>query len=183
MSADSDHGELAKTLETLHLGVNASDLHGSLTGCLCAGACMGADDWLEALQLDFDDPTVARNEVLQRLYRSCRSQVDDSPVHITPLLPAHTASMPARADALVEWCRGFLGGFGLGGATQRTRLSPDATEILHDLGVIAASHLDYADNAEDEQALADVIDFVRTGCALLRRETGAAARASARTLH
>lgn len=183
MSTDFDHGELAKTLETLYLGVNASDLHGSLTGCLCAGACMGVEDWLDALQLDFDDPGVTRYEVLQRLYRSCRSQVEDSPVHITPLLPARTAPMPQRADALVEWCRGFLGGFGLGGATQRARLSSDASGILHDLGVIAASHFDYADNTEDEQALADVIDFVRTGCAFLRREISAAARAPARALH
>jgi uncharacterized protein YgfB (UPF0149 family) len=67
--------------------------------------------------------------------------------------------------------------------TQRARLSSDASGILHDLGVIAASHFDYADNTEDEQALADVIDFVRTGCAFLRHEISAAARAPARALH
>ncbi len=170
MNAALDHATLANVLEKLRLGVNASDLHGSLTGFLCAGAQVNGDDWLDLLQLDPGDDTVVRNETLQRLYRDCRSQVDDGSARIKPLLPARTAPLAARAIALVEWCRGFLGGFGLGGASRRGPLSDDATEILHDLGVIAASHFDVAAHGEDAQALADVIDFVGTACAVLRRE-------------
>lgn len=177
MSADLDHASLANALETLQLGVNASDLHGSLVGYLCAGARVNGDNWLDALQLDPGDGTAVRNEVLQRLYRSCRSQVDDSPTHIAQLLPARTAVLAARATALVEWCRGFLGGFGLGGATRRQPLSAEADDILRDLGVIAASHFDVGEDAEDEQALADVIDFVGVACAALYREIGSRERA------
>jgi uncharacterized protein YgfB (UPF0149 family) len=181
MSADLDHDELAKTLKSLRLGVNASDLHCSLTGCLCADAHVNIDDWPDVLQLDPGDRAVARNHVLQRLYRSCRSQLERSPPHIAPLLPVRAAPLPQRAGALVEWCRGFLGGFGLGGAIQRSPLSDDATEALRDLGVVAASHFDAADAAADEQALVDVIDFVRASCALLHCEI--ASRVRTRTLH
>ncbi len=177
MNADLDYASLANALETLPLGVNASDLHGSLIGCLCAGARVNGDTWLDALQLDPGDGTVVRNEILQRLYRSCRSQVDDSSAHIAPLLPARTAPLAARATALVEWCRGFLGGFGLGGATRHGPLSDDASEILRDLGVVATSHFDVSEDAEDVQALADVVDFVGTACAMLHREVGAGGRA------
>lgn len=181
MGADLDHARLTGVLEKLHLGVNASDLHGSLMGCLCAGAPVDEGDWLDALQLDPGDEVVARNESLQRLYRSCRSQVDDLPARIAPLLPARTAPLAARAAALVDWCRGFLGGFGLGGANRYAALPEDATEILHDLGVIAASHFDVGEQTDDAQALADVIDFVGTACSLLLRE--ARSRQRSRGLH
>ncbi|GAA0716129.1 UPF0149 family protein [Dokdonella soli] len=183
MHPDLTHAELAKALDRLRLGVNASDLHGSLTGYLCAGAQTDADGWLDALQLDFDDPGLARNEILQRLYRSCLAQFGATPASVDPLLPASSAPLACRADALVEWCRGFLGGFGLAGAAARAGLTADATEILADLGTIAASRFDYADTAGDEQALADVLDFVRTGAALLHRDVRRAARAAPHSLH
>lgn len=177
MSDYLDHANLAEVLETLRLGVNASDLHGSLTGFLCAGAQVDADDWLDALQLDPGDETLVRNETLQHLYRNCRAQVDDSPAHIAPLLPADSAPLASRAVALVEWCRGFLGGFGLGGAGRSGALSADANEILHDLGVIAASHFDVAEHGDETQALNDVIDFVGNACALLHTQVHSRERA------
>ncbi len=177
MSADPDYATLAEVLEKLRLGVNASDLHGSLTGCLCAGAQVDSDNWLDALQLDPGDGAAVHDEVLQRFYQNCRSQVDDSPAHIAPLLPARTAPLATRAVALVEWCRGFLGGFGLGGATRNGPLSDDASEILHDLGLIAASHFDVTEQADDIHALADVTDFVGTACAVLPREVRSRERA------
>lgn len=177
MSADLEHAILVDVLEKLRLGVNASDLHGSLIGCLCAGAQVDSDNWLDALQLDPGNGAAVHDEVLQRLYRSCLSQVGDSPAYIAPLLPARSASPAARAVALVEWCRGFLGGFGLGGATRNVPLSDDASEILHDLGVIAASHFDVTEQADDIQALADATYFVGTACAVLYREVRSRDRA------
>lgn len=170
MSVDLDHATLAAVLEKLGLGVNASDLHGSLSGLLCAGAQVDPDNWLDALQLDTTDHSVAQNQALQHLYRSCRAQLDDGPVHIDPLLPLKSAPLAARAVALVEWCRGFLGGFGLGGASQLGPLSAEADAIVHDLGLVASSHFDVAEQGDDAQTLTDVIEFVRTACAALQRQ-------------
>lgn len=164
------HAELTEALRALRLGVDASDLHGSLSGYLCAGGDAGSDDWTEALQLGFDEPDLARNPILQRLYRQCRAQFAEEPASVDPLLPAEAAGVPRRADALIEWCRGFLGGVGLSGATSRTDLSADAREILADLGMIAASSLEYADARDDERALEEVLVFVRAGSAMLYRE-------------
>ena len=173
MSADLDHATLTNALQTLRLGVNASDLHGSLIGCLCAGARLTGENWLGALQLEVDDNAATHDDVLNRLFRGCCAQVDDSPAYITPLLPARTASLAVRTTALVEWCRGFLGGFGLGGASRRHPLSDDASEILRDLGVVASSHFEVGDEADDAQAFADVLDFVGTASAALCREVAA----------
>lgn len=183
MTSSADFSAIANALQPLRLGVSASDLHGSLTGYLCAGARVGADDWPDALQLEFDAPDATGDEVLRRLYHLCRAQFEGARANVDPLLPPRSVPLPQRAEALVEWCRGFLGGFGLAGVTERATLPADASEILSDLGTIAASRFDYAGNAEDEQALADVLDFVRIGTALLHREVHESMRAASRSLH
>lgn len=183
LSDAPSHAELARTLAALRLGVHASDLHGSLTGYLCAGGHAGADDWPAALRLDFDDAALTRDAVLQRLYRSCREQFEGPCADVTPLLPGAGTPLAQRADALVEWCRGFLGGCGLAGALSHRTLSADANEILADFHTIAATRFETTDNAEDERAFGDVLDFVRTAAALLHRDVNAAGPRGGHSLH
>lgn len=183
MRSPLDHSELSKALATLRLGVDASDLHGSLTGFLCAGGRASVEDWLDVLALDPDGGGLSRNATLQQLFRDCGAQFAGTSTQIVPLLPAPDATLAQRAVALVEWCRGFLGGFGLAGTAQRVALSADASEILADFGKIAASRFDYSDGAEDAQALIDVLDFARNGAALLHHEIMTGVRVAARSLH
>ena len=182
MSPELSHSELAHALRSLPLGVTASDLHGSLTGYLCAGADAGPDDWLDALELGFGESGLAGNAALRRLHDACRAQVAQVPADIDPLLPAPGAGLPQRAAGPVEWCRGFLGGFGLG-AAHGAPLSAEANEILADFGTIAATRFDYSGTAGEARALADVIDFVRSAGAMLCRQMRTHAAAGARSLH
>ncbi|MEO8012166.1 MAG: hypothetical protein ABI650_11020, partial [Dokdonella sp.] len=65
--APPTHAELDTTLTRLHLGVGASDLHGSLTGYLCAGGSAGLVAWQDALQLDADIEGWREDAMLARL--------------------------------------------------------------------------------------------------------------------
>lgn len=168
------HAELAHALKTLRLGMGASDLHGSLTGYLCAGGSAGADEWPAALEIEPDpvergSASRLHDETLTRLYRDCRAQLDDPDLGFEPLLPASDAPVETRADSLVEWCRGFLGGVGLSGTATRL-FSVDANEVLADIGRIAQSRFAYDDENEDENALSEVLEFVRVGVLLLHTE-------------
>jgi len=183
MHVPLNHTEFSQTLATLRLGVDPSDLHGSLTGFLCGGGRASIGDWLDVLALDPDGNALSGHAALQRLFRSCSAQFAKVPADVEPLLPNPTAPLSQRADALVEWCRGFLGGFGLAGTAQRIDLSADAKEVLADFGTVAASRFDASDKTEDAQALADVLDFARTGAALLHAEITNGARIAARSLH
>ncbi|MEO7430864.1 MAG: UPF0149 family protein [Dokdonella sp.] len=183
MHVPLNHTEFSQTLSTLRLGVDPSDLHGSLTGFLCGGGRASISDWLEVLALDPDGNALSSHAALQRLFRSCSGQFSASPADVEPLLPAVSAPVSQRADALVEWCRGFLGGFGLAGTIQRIELSADAKEVLADFGTVAASRFDASEKSEDAQALADVLDFARNGAALLHAEISNGARIAARSLH
>ena len=164
------HAQLGDVLANLRLGVSASDLHGSLTGYLCGGGAAGAQGWLAALELHDAATTDLSHAALLRLHAECAAWLDDPELRFEPLLPTEDHALDVRADALVEWCRGFLGGLGLTGAASRGGLSPDAEEILRDLGAIAGASFEYADTEEDENALAEVVEFIRVGVLLLHAE-------------
>ncbi len=176
------HDELAAALADLRFGIGASELQGSLTGYLCAGGQATSRNWVQRLALEPDEDAPDRQQLLEALFRQCRAQLDDPELGFEPLLPDEEQPLSQRADALVDWCRGFLGGLGLAGVKSEGGLSEDGSEILRDFGTIAASRFDYEDAEEDESALAEVLEFIRVAVLLLHTEL-TAAPASRKTLH
>jgi uncharacterized protein len=177
------HAALAAALAGLSLGVHASELHGSLTGYLCAGGKSNAMDWLGRLEIAAADETAAAHPVLRMLHAATLAQFEPGSRQAEPLLPAANAPLEQRAEALVEWCRGFLGGYGLAGALGAAAPSAVTSDVLSDFGTIAGSHFDYDDEAEDARAFADVLEFVRDATALLHREARQRTVTLARALH
>jgi yecA family protein len=184
------HAELGVVLDELKFGVAASDLHGSLTGFLCGGGVASPRNWLQRLELEPDPgaTTAARMELLERLFRDCSAQLSAAGFTFEPLLPGDDDPLTERADALVQWCRGFLGGLGLAGVNANRGLSEDAGEILRDFATIAASSFEYDDAEEDENALTEVLEFIRVSVLLLHAElalsgTPAPADPAAKRLH
>jgi len=179
------HAQLGELLDKLHVGVSPSDLHGSLTGYLCAGAGSGqsAQEWLSALKLELEPAAGVPDDTLDRLHDQCASRLNDPEMRFEPLLPAAETALDERAEALVQWCRGFLGGLGLAGGVSPDGLSADALEILQDFGAIAGSRFEYAEREEDENALSEVIEFIRVGVLLLHAELVAGELAGPRTVH
>lgn len=178
------YSELGDALARVHAGVGASELQGSLAGYLCGGGSADARHWFDALELDHDGEIAAAlpPDLLERLHHDCSAWLADPELGFEPLLPAAETPIDVRADALVEWCRGFLGGFGLAGGGHHDSLSNDAREILADFGTIAATRFEYAGNEDDEAALTEVIEFIRVGALLLHAELHAAPQTGA-TLH
>jgi uncharacterized protein YgfB (UPF0149 family) len=170
-SAPVTQPELAAALAKLGLGVGAPELHGSLAGYLCAGGDAGARAFLTALELESDDahPDDPAHALLAELYSQCRLQLADPELGFEPLLPAPSRPLSERCDGLVEWCRGFLGGLGLGGFGARGAVSGEGAEILHDFEAIASTQLACEDD-DDDASLTEVFEFVRIGALLLYAE-------------
>ena len=177
------HAQLGELLANLRFGIGPSDLHGSLTGYLCGGGVADSRGWLATLELDPDDNVADISQtVLTHLYEQCAAWLADPGLGFEPLLPPADTALENRADALVEWCRGFLGGLGLAGVSRQHGLSADGAEILKDFGTIAGTRFEYADGEEDETALTEVIEFIRVGVLLLHAEIVSVPQAGA-TLH
>ena len=162
------HPEVQQAIDALALSVDASELHGSLCGLLCGGARSGRREWLTQLALEPERAPPA-DGALDRLFLGSQEQLADPGMGFQLLMPDDEASMAARGEALLGWCRGFLGGFGLAPRGGRP-LSADADEALQDLSRIAASELSYEESEADEEALAEVAEFVRVAALLLHGE-------------
>jgi uncharacterized protein YgfB (UPF0149 family) len=179
------HDELDEVVAHLRLSIRASELHGSLCGLLAADGRPGKRSVLSALHLEPGSDSVSDHDqdVLDQVARQSAEELADPELGFEPLLPADDRPLPERADALVDWCRGFLGGFGLGGPAVHGRLSEEGQEILRDLGTIAASSLDFGSAEEDEDALIELHEFIRMGAMLLFTECHLPGPSPSGTLH
>lgn len=175
MTAESapDYDELAGALKRLNAGTSAADLHGSLCGYLCAGG-RGVQQFLTAVSLEHlaaDGVDAEARSVIGRLFRSSEQDLDDDSFGFEPILPAGDTPVSERAQALLQWCQGFLGGLGVGGFSDERKLSRDGREVLQDMAEIARSQLSFDEDEEvDESALSELLEFARMGALLLRED-------------
>ena len=147
------------------LAVDAPELHGSLCGWIAGGGEVGSG-WLGKVLADPAVPDVAAGSALERMARASAAQFDDRDFGVALLMPAEDAGLAERSGALFAWCRGFLGGFGLA-AGERPPLSDEGREALADLARLAAASPQDEGDQDDEEALAEIEEFVRVAALLL----------------
>jgi len=156
-------------IRQLRLAITPAELHGSLSGYLCAGGSHGRASWLGSILADEDGVSgVIEDSALDAAYSASLLQLDSPDFDFELLLPSDDEAVAERGEALVEWCRGFLSGFGM--ASAPAKMSEDASEALSDIARIAASDISYEDPEADEQALEEVSEFVRVAALLLHSD-------------
>jgi uncharacterized protein YgfB (UPF0149 family) len=157
--------EVEADLRRLEAGSGAAELHGGLAGWL-AGGGKDTPDWLAKVLADDAMPPVSAGSALARLQQASTEQLEDGGFGFELLLPDADSSLRDRSGALFDWCRGFLGGFGLA-AGSNPPLSEDGREALADLARLAAATPQDDGDEEDEDALAELEEFVRVAVLLL----------------
>jgi uncharacterized protein YgfB (UPF0149 family) len=100
------------------------------------------------------------------LRAASHAQLGDGGFGFELLVPDGEASLGERSGALFDWCRGFLGAFGLASGANPP-LSEEGTEALHDLANLATATPQDEGDEEDEDALAEIEEFVRVAVLLL----------------
>lgn len=149
----------------LGLAVPASELHGSLCGWLAGGGAASAD-WLARVLVDDGLPPPAADSALDRLRRTSVAQLEDRSFGFALLIPGEDTSLATRSGALFDWCRGFIGAFGLAAGADPP-LSEEGREALADLARLAAATAQEDGDEEDEDALTEIVEFVRVAALLL----------------
>ena len=158
--------DVARDAQRLALGADASELHGALCGWL-AGGGDNAADWLTKVLADPAAPAPGADSALDTLRIATAAQLEDRGFDFELLLPEADTPVAERATALFDWCRGFLGGFGLA-AGAKPKLSEESEEALRDLARLAQASAEQGeDEQEDEDALAEIEEFVRVAVLLL----------------
>jgi uncharacterized protein YgfB (UPF0149 family) len=157
--------EIDDAIRSLGLGVTAPELHGALCGWLAGGGGDGPR-WLGSLLVDDALPAVVEGSALDRMARASAAQLEDRSFGFALLLPDDGVWLAERSGALFEWCRGFLGAFGLAAGSDPP-LSDEGREALADIARLAAASPQEEGDEEDEAALAEIEEFVRVATLLL----------------
>ena len=165
--SDRLYSEMQQVLAGARAVSDAPEAHGTLTGALCAAANYGFDDWLGELFTD-DGCGAAPKAALRDLYNSTRAALTSGQMSFAVLLPDDDEPLVERAAALGQWCQGFLYGLGTSSIRNADDLPPDIAEVVRDLTVITQVGVDAAESDEaNEQAYAELVEFVRVGTQLL----------------
>lgn len=157
--------DVAAACRELGLGVGASELHGGLCGWLAGGGEDGPD-WLRRVMVDDTLDPLAPEHVLERLRQATTEQFEDRDFGFEVLIPSGEDSLFLRSGALFDWCRGFVGAFGLA-AGAAPPLSEEGEEALADLARLAAATPEEDGDEEDEEAFVEIEEFVRVAALLL----------------
>ena len=165
-----EYAEIGAQIAQMQLGLDPAELHGSLCGYLSGGVDTPArGDWLGKIMAEPDVLPVAPGTALDRMFEATEQLLESPDFGFDLLLPDVDLPVVQRGDALMSWCRGFLGGFGLA-AGASPPLSDESQDALADLARMAASDLSYDDPEADEQALEEVAEFVRVAVLLLHSD-------------
>lgn len=166
--------EIEDAARAMGLGVGASELHGALCGWLAGG---GSDSprWLAQVMADDTLSAPVADSALDRLRTASVAQMSDRDFGFDLLVPESDAPLVERSSALFDWCRGFLGGFGLAAGAQPS-LSEESSEALGDLARLAAAAPQEEGDEDDEAALAEIEEFVRVAALLLHGDCAMAAQ-------
>ncbi len=149
----------------LLLATAGSELHGAACGWLAGGGAVTAD-WLGQVLVDADLARVESGTALDTMWQASVSQIQDRSFGFALLLPDDEAGIAERSGALFDWCRGFLGAFGLA-AGASPPLSDEGREALADIARLAAARPQDDGDEEDEAALSEIEEFVRVAVLLL----------------
>lgn len=158
--------DVASAANRLALASSPAELHGALCGWLAAGGA-DAPGWPAAVMADPSLPAPAPGDALDRLRVVSAAQLGDPAFGFQLLLPDDERA-PQRAEALFAWCRAFLGGFGL--AVGDKPMAEESQEALRDLANLGAAQIDEADDDSDEEALAEIEEYLRMAVLLLHAD-------------
>ncbi len=148
-----------------------AEIHGLMTGWLCAGASFDAAKRRSSLSewLDIDLPK-SEFAILDVIYNEIAKGLDDDEFGFRLLLPGDDVSVNARTSEVACWCQGFLYGFGMTGRFSNVEVSEDVAEVLKDLGQIAAISEEIPDGEENEADLIEISEYIRMSAMLIHSD-------------
>ena len=177
MELTIDHHELDAALRRCGSTWNAGQTHGLLCSRLALAGSDGASRWLAQVLADTDPDNAMRTEceaMLEALCTATWQQLSQRQSDFILLLPGDDDPAQARAEAIGQWCEGFL--HGLVSETHGDKLRECLTrdplsEIIKDLLEITRATVDdEADDESSENAYSDLMEYLRVAAQLTYEE-------------
>jgi len=163
-----DFASMQAILTSEDVKSHASELHGVLTGLICAGFEFEDQGYLTMLNDLFNDGDgfpAAVKKALKQMYKELWSSILDDSYSFNLLLPDDDDSMAERGHALSVWVQGFNLGFGLQQKDSPV-VSDDVKEVLTDFVEIANLSDEMEEDEDTEQAYFEIGEYVRISALL-----------------
>lgn len=168
------YDEADRLLREAGVPTGAAEVHGIITGVLCAPDGMRVA-W-QALILGREagqarETPAALVPLLTALHRATYAHLNGVECDFAPLLPGDDHSLAEQIEGLSDWCRGYLIGLSAGGVKSLETLAGDAGEIIRDITRISEAELDASLADEEEaRALVEIVEYLRVGVQLVFEE-------------
>ncbi|MFZ2168441.1 MAG: UPF0149 family protein, partial [Methylococcaceae bacterium] len=121
------------------------------------------------LQIDHS-LTDENKALLVRVFEDTRRLLASVEFEFDLFLPDEETLLSRRVEALRNWCKGFLFGVGTG-SDASSNWPDDVREILKDITEFTKLETE-AEGDEDENALMEITEYLRSAVILLRDELG-----------
>ncbi len=176
MTYEIDIERVQKNLTTLGSEASPSEAHGTLCGLLCGRADLEPQEWLaltttgaEAIEQG-DILAAEAAEWLSELFFQTVAALSDNNLNFYPLLPEDD-SETAQLEAIAQWAQGFLMGLSLAGIETFTDYPEEVGEFVEAMtSVSSADDYDLAGDDSDEEAITELVEFIRIGVLLVNEE-------------
>lgn len=171
-----NHGELDDALRRCGSSWNAGQTHGLLCSRLSVAGGDGAQRWFEHVLSETDPDNAHRAECETMLDSLCAStwrQLVERQSEFELLLPDDDDSTASRAEAMGQWCEGFLHGLVSEKHSEalKERLAADPlADIIRDMLQITRAMASDDDAEDEEGAYAELVEYLRVAAQLTYEE-------------
>ncbi|MFT5756694.1 MAG: hypothetical protein ACI9LM_001414 [Alteromonadaceae bacterium] len=169
-----DFSSVQAILTTESVEAHAAEIHGVLTGLVCAGYAFEGTDYLGMVNDMLNNSEglpKAVKVVIKTLFAQLWQDILDDSYSFQLMLPDDDDSIIERGNALGVWVQGFNLGFGLQ-QNKATVLSDDVKEVLNDFVEIANLSDEMEEDESTEQAYYEISEYVRISALLCFTELG-----------
>lgn len=164
--------EMERALGRVDVDYSGAEVHGICCGMLAVNQAIDQQLWLaqvvEGASQDF--LVQETRKLLQRLWAATRQQLNAPEMEFALFLPEDD-DLAAQVEAMQDWCQGFGFGLAAAGIKDMQVLPTDSREWAEDVVRIgSAGELDLDDAEASEDALAEIIEYLRVGVLMMTEE-------------
>jgi len=172
-----DYDELEQALRRCGSSCNAGQVHGLLCSRLAIAGADGANQWFAQVLAETSPDNALRAECEAMLDTLCATtwrQLVERQSEFQLLLPDEGDSTGLRAEAMAQWCEGFLHGLVSEKHNEalKKRLAADPlADIIRDMLQITRAGADEEiDEDEEESAWVELVEYLRVATQLAYEE-------------
>lgn len=147
---------------------HASEIHGVLTGLICAGFPFESPQYISMLNDLFNNGEGLPENVkttVKNMFSELWTDILDDAYSFQLMLPDDDETIVERGHALAAWVQGFNLGFGLQ-QKDSPILSTEVKEVINDFAEIANLSEEMEEDEATEQAYFEINEYVRISALL-----------------